>query len=202
MQLIVRSLSQDAEEGITRRRSSINSTSTSSAGGYAHHQLVRFTSDELQFLKKLSRSVGGKTSTDYDEGIDTTKRVNFGAEDCSDEELSYGLEDDEMNDDHKLTSLSQDTFAFLIMSPIRSILFLTGSIVTFIKILIYSLVFANLIKGGSPGNILGVPSTQEWPTVVFQFFAVAITVISQVSSFLREFDQNFVKHGSLTGVPG
>jgi hypothetical protein len=75
--------------------------------------------------------------------------------------------------DVESTSLSEDTFSFLIVAPLFSIPFLTGVLVLGIKTTMYTLILADMMTKGTPNNILGIPASLELPVVVSQVLAVA-----------------------------
>ena len=74
---------------------------------------------------------------------------------------------------HEKTHLSEDTFAFLIAAESKSFPFFTGIVVVVIKVTMYSLIFADMLQKGSPGNALGIAASLVWPVAVSQFLAVA-----------------------------
>ena len=87
-------------------------------------------------------------------------------------------EDDEdmQHDDERLKSkLSEDTFSFLIMTPVKSTPYLTGWAIVVVKIIIYSLILANMLRLGTEDNTLGIPASTEWPIVIAQVIAVGIS---------------------------
>lgn len=74
---------------------------------------------------------------------------------------------------HEFTRLSEDTFSFLIAAKIASFPFFTAVVVVTIKMAMYSLIFADLMTKGSPGNPLGIPASIVIPVAISQIFAVA-----------------------------
>lgn len=74
---------------------------------------------------------------------------------------------------HDSTHLSEDTFAFLIAARPGSFPFFSAVVVVVIKATMYSLIFADMLQNGSPGNPLGIAASLEWPVAVSQFLAVA-----------------------------
>ena len=69
--------------------------------------------------------------------------------------------------------LSKDTFSFLIAARSGSLPFGIGMLVVLTKLTMYSLVLADMIANGSPGNPLGIAVSLEWAVAVSQTIAVA-----------------------------
>jgi hypothetical protein len=78
-----------------------------------------------------------------------------------------------VTDIESTTTLSEDTFSFLIVAPTCSISFITGILVIAIKTTMYTLILADMMTKGAPNNILGIPASLELPVVVSQILAVA-----------------------------
>ena len=119
-----------------------------------------FTSEEINELKQLL----------MDQRLQLAGRNERG--NCD----SHLIEPDS---DGKATSaaecsrLSRDTFSFLIAARAGSLPFSIGVAVVVTKIGMYSLVLADMIANGSPGNPLGIAVSLEWPVALSQTIAVA-----------------------------
>lgn len=86
-----------------------------------------------------------------------------------------GDEDMEHDDERLKSKLSEDTFSFFIMTPIKSTPYVTGWAVVVVKTIIYSLILANMLRLGTANNPLGIPASTEWPIIMAQTIAVAIS---------------------------
>jgi hypothetical protein len=71
------------------------------------------------------------------------------------------------------SNLSEDTFSFLIVSPVVSISFFTGILIFGVKATMYTLILADMMTKGTPNNLLGIPAALELPVAVSQILAVA-----------------------------
>ena len=86
------------------------------------------------------------------------------------QEEENGVEFAQMND---------DTFSFLLTTPVGSAPFSIGFMIVMLKATIYALILASMLNLDHAQNPLNIPANLSWPIVVSQVVALFITVISQ-----------------------
>ncbi|CAB9522004.1 expressed unknown protein [Seminavis robusta] len=89
-------------------------------------------------------------------------------------------EDGNVKDDMLEQHLSEDTFGFLLATPVSSAPFYMGIGVLLFQVAIYVLMVMNLLDVDQASeNLFGVPANVNWPVWIAQIIAIIIAVITQ-----------------------
>ena len=213
-------LSHQAEYDETSFRTRRSTAAAVNSGAQQHRPADAFTQNQVESLQKLvsqhhleegddeweplcSSKERPKTIRKQPKQDDTMSRKSFDS--VLDRSIYIGDDRSHLEDDQERlrSKLSEDTFSFLITTPISSTPFITSWMVMFTKTLIYSLILASMVsagnmlfyfffrtytqtklivfqlQAGTRDNPLAIPAATSWPVVVCQIFAVGITVITQ-----------------------